>query len=138
MPIYTATLTVPANTQEANPATVAIEFREKVVERVEVKFPPGCADMVNVIVQHGIKQVFPPETGMTIAGDGETVGFMEWWEAPETPCKLTFVGWSPGTSYDHKIICRIMTIPDKRLEIWELERKVLELEERFYREVVGV
>jgi len=138
MPIYPVTLTVPADTPETAPVEADVEIEERVVTRVDVKFKPGCMDMVHVAVFYGIKQLFPRETGKSVVGDAETVSWLEWWEAPEVPCTLTFKAWSPGTSYQHVLPCRVETEPEVEREERLVRLTAFEKIIKFIKDVVGV
>jgi len=138
MPIYPVTLTVPADTAEDAPVEVDVQIKERVVTRVDVKFKPGCMDMVHVAVFYGIKQLFPRETGKSVVGDAETVSWLEWWEAPEVPCTITFKAWSPGTEYQHQLVCRIMTLPERTERVERLAKNFYQAALRFLEEIVGL
>ena len=113
MPLYHKALRVPANTPKENPATLEVQINQRIVILVSVKFPAGCHDIVQVAGYYGIKQLFPYEAEDSITGDDETVTTLEWFTGPAVPFKLTFKGWSPGTSFVHYPVIRIVTLPDE-------------------------
>lgn len=131
MPLYHKTLTVSKNTPEANPVKLEILIQQRIIVKVDVKFPRGCHDMVHITGFYGIKQLFPYEKEDSITGNAESVSTLEWLEAPEVPFKITIKGWSPGTAYSHSPIIRVVTLPDaldaparlltrvlKKLDVW--------------------
>jgi len=128
--IYVAPLTIPANTPKDNPAQVELEIEQEVVTKFELHFPAGCAAMVHARVVYGIKQIWPYNEPETFTGDAETLSFPEYWECPETPCRLVFQGWSPGTAHPHMLILRLSAVPRAvAAPILELRRVIQALSE---------
>jgi hypothetical protein len=111
MPIYAETISVQANTPEDNPVKLNIQIKEQFITRMEVGFEDGCAWLVKVRIQYGIKQFFPDRLGTWLIGNGETVGWDERFSMPSPNEILTVYACSPGTKYDHNIFIRIMTLP---------------------------
>lgn len=111
MPIYSELLTVPANTSEDSPVSKDITIRERYIHKMEVGFPDGCNYYVKIRIQYGIKVFFPTKVGTWLIGNAETISWDERFTIPSINEKLTVYGCSPGTSYDHKIAVRIMTLP---------------------------
>jgi len=138
MPIYPVTLTVPADTPETAPVEVDVEIEEHRVTEVSVHYPNGCADMVHVALFYGIRQIAPRPEGATLVGNDETIRWLEKWDAPETPCKLTFKAWSPGTSYQHVLPCRVETEPEVEREERLVRITAFEKIIKFIKDVVGV
>ena len=138
MPIYTLDFTIPAGTSVNSPVEEDVEIEEYTVERIDVYFPPGCHGVVRIAVFYGAEQLAPKPAGSSLAGNGETVSWPELWRCPEKPATLTFKGWSPSASYDHTVLCRVITRPV------EEERQVKEAREsqslivRFLKHIVGV
>ena len=137
MPIYTASLTVPAGTAQNSPASVEISVNEWTVIGFHVYFPPGCAGTVHIAVYYGSEQIAPKPTGASIRGDGETVSWPEEWKCPEKPCTLTFLGWSPSASYDHTVLIRVVTKPEHVEESENLAKQTQRLIMRFLKRVLG-
>ena len=112
MPLYHETLIVPAGTLKINAVKVDIKIEQRTIILAGVKFPDGCHDRVHIAGYYGIKQLFPYHSEESIRGSGETVSTLEWWESRVVPWTLTVKGWSPGTSYSHRILIRVITLPD--------------------------
>ena len=111
MPIYSEKLTIPANTPENNPVSLDIVIQQKYITKMEIGFPDGCNYMVEAKIQYGIKQFWPEDPDTWIIGNGETISWEERYEMPSVNETLTVYGASPGTSYDHNLVIRIMTLP---------------------------
>jgi hypothetical protein len=130
MPLYSESFTVPANTPETTPITLDIVIKEQFITRMEVGFPDGCAYLVKVRIQYGIKQFFPDRMGTWIIGNGETVGWDERFALPAPNEKLTVYACSPGTLYDHTITVRIATLPRGFFFLETLLQRLKELFEK--------
>lgn len=103
-------LTVPADTAEASPETLEILLCAGTVTRVAVQFPAGCSGMVYVTVWRGEHQVWPVNLDEAIAGEDHVVEFPVSYDLDDEPYALEVRGWSPGTTYDHKITFRFMLL----------------------------
>ena len=138
MPIYTAALTVPAGTPKDNPAVVEVEVEEYTVIRFDVYFPPGCHGQVHVAVFYGAEQIAPKPAEAALTGDFETVSWPEEWRVPERPCTIEFRGWSPNASYNHTVLCRVITRPVEQ-ESWIKEQRESQgLIVKFLKRIIGV
>jgi len=120
MPVYEASLTVPANTPKDAPVQVDLEVEGDVATRVDLDYPAGCARMVGVACFYGIKQLWPSEVGQWFYADNYVVSFRPEWDMPERRVKLTFKGISPGTSYSHTIGLRVHTADLPAAKPWRI------------------
>jgi len=111
MPVYCQKLTIPAGTPESAPASLNIVIRQKFITKMEIGFPDGCNYMVKAKIQYGIKQFWPEDPDTWLIGNGETISWEERYEMPSINETLTVLGASPGTTYPHDIVVRIMTLP---------------------------
>jgi hypothetical protein len=111
MPIYSVKLNVPANTPEDNPVSVDITIKQKFIWKMEIGFPKNCNYLVGIQIRYGIKRFWPEDPETWIWGNNEIVSFEERFELPSLNETLTVYGISPGTSYDHEILIRIITLP---------------------------
>jgi hypothetical protein len=99
---YTKELTVPANTGAGTPASTTIDLPAGVLQRITIFFPPGCSRLTHVTIYDGATQVYPKTASTDYAEDAKEVVIndMVIYDAVKT---LTLKGWSPGTSYQHKV-----------------------------------
>jgi hypothetical protein len=111
VPVYCEKLTIPANTSESAPVSLDITLKQKYITKMEVGFPDGCNYMVEVKIRYGIRQEWPEEEDTWLMGNNETISWEERYEIPATYENLSVYGASPGTSYNHEIVVRIMTLP---------------------------
>jgi len=127
--LYPKELLVPAKTPETSPVSVEIEIAEPLISRIEVFFPPGCAALVKVRLMRGTEQVWPRPHGSWASGNNEVVGSAELLKVPMTPIVLRFEGCSPEANFDHRVLCRIHTLPEEVVRYYEsIERIREELE----------
>jgi hypothetical protein len=130
MPIYSRTITVPANRPEEDPVIEKITLNQRFITRMEVFFPDGCANLVKCRIMYGIKQFWPEEPGTWLVGNGETISWEERFEMPAVGEELTIIAASPGTLYPHTIVVRIMTLPRGFFFLETLLQRLKELFER--------
>ena len=99
-------LTVTADTKEAAPVTLDCLLSAGTVIGVSVQFPAGCAGMVYVSLWRHDHQVWPVNLDEAISGDNTVVSFPVSYDLDDEPFAFTVRGWSPGTTYDHKVTFR--------------------------------
>lgn len=99
-------LTVPADTAEASPETLDAPLCAGTVTRVGVQFPAGCAGMVYVSIWRSDHQVWPVNLDEAIAAEDYVVEFPVSYDLDDDPFGFELRGWSPGTTYEHKITFR--------------------------------
>lgn len=71
--IETPVITVPAGTLAAAPQTTALTLRDAVLERIEVRIPPGPSGLVGFAFLHSGQQVIPFIEGQWIITDDESL-----------------------------------------------------------------
>lgn len=69
--IETPVIVVPAGTLVAAPQTTALTLRDAVLERIEVRIPPGPSGLMGFAFTHSGQQVIPFLTGQWIITDDE-------------------------------------------------------------------
>lgn len=69
--IETPVIVVPAGTLAAAPQTTALTLRDAVLERIEVRIPPGPSGLVGFAFLHSGQQVIPFQAGDWIITDDE-------------------------------------------------------------------
>lgn len=80
------------------------------VSRIEVVFPDGCAGLVDLVIMYGGQQVIPYQTGETLRGNNETVGFDDLDDYP------TGNSWEMGINnadiaYAHRVTVKFYVSP---------------------------
>ncbi len=100
---YENSLTIPANTSIDTPVTSEIQIVRGVVQQVEIYFPSGCNDLVNVIIMRGLRQLWPTPPAVSLVDNGYHIVFNENLALMEPPHTLLLVGWSDDTIYPHTI-----------------------------------
>jgi len=90
--------------------------------------------LLKVAIYYGIKKIFPSEEDQWFAGDDETIEWTEWYELPESPCKLRIVAINDDDTYDHSVLVRIATIERKA----DLAKRVADALISTFRRFLGV
>jgi len=115
-------LTVPANTLESAPATLVKPLVMGRITRVQVRFLRGCHNQVSVVMREALTKIVPVADSDTMIGDGQIFDVPMAFKLTDTAPKITFEGWSPGTTYEHKITFFIDLQPESGDERGVLEQ----------------
>lgn len=113
---YDFAITVSANTLEASPKTQVLKLTAGVIQQVSILFPPGPHGMVKVRLLHGSHQFIPLNTDGYVSSDDESLDIPEFYPLDAEPYELKFIGYSPGTTYDHTIYIRINVLRPEDVE----------------------
>ena len=84
-----------------------------VITRIEVKFPPGCAETTHIQICRGSHQLYPANPDSDEASDNETVMSAEQLEIPTPPYHLVAWTWNTSIDFDHTLTVRIEVLPKK-------------------------
>jgi len=115
--LYQRSLSVPANTSSAAPVETTIVVKHPVVTRLGVRFPRGCAGMVEAAVFYGKLQIWPAKEGEWASGDDVTIWDEPFFELPDRETTLTLKGCSPNTSYEHTLRFYIIAL-SRAVALW--------------------
>ena len=63
--------------------------------------------LVSVAFFYGTKQIFPYEEGTDIRGAGESITWEEFWQLPESPCKIKIKVKNEDDTYQHTVYIRL-------------------------------
>jgi len=96
-------LTVPADTAASSPETLDVQLVPGTLTWMGIRFYRGCHYQVYVRVRDALHVIVPVADSEPINGDGEIIPVPLEYELSGKAPIITFEGWSPGTSYDHKI-----------------------------------
>lgn len=108
-------LTVPAGTTAASPATQEVKLTHGIIHRVEIGFLSGPRGMVHIVIRDALHQLWPTNPDGSFNSDKFTIAFNEYYEFFREPFTLILVGWSPDTTYDHVIEVRFGILPSEVL-----------------------
>jgi hypothetical protein len=106
-------LVVPAGTAQDAPAVGFAHLSSGTLTEIRVKFPPGPATLVHVVVKDGTFQLMPLNPDGTLNVDDIDVlsGQMDY--PLQSPYTLTMLGWSPDAVFDHTITFQFDVQPPK-------------------------
>lgn len=123
---YEYTLTVPAGTAQADAVEAELALAPGIVNQVAIQFLSGCVGEVHVSIWRGEHQVWPGNVDGDIAGENNTVAWVEAYELVEEPYAMTVKGWAPNTSYEHVITVRFAVLPVSLMEAAAESRSLLQ------------
>ena len=132
--IFSTTLSVPAATARASPATVDLVIAHGIIHHVDISFLDGPENEVHVIVRRpGLHQIVPTNEG-DIVGNSRTVAVFLWEPVEGPPYQLVVDAWSPDASYAHEIAVDVHVLPR---EVIAPLREEIPLLRRLTRAVLG-
>jgi hypothetical protein len=105
-------LTIPKDTAKVSPTVSKVALVKGQLIGVEVAFPPGPATLVHVVIEDGSFQIVPVNRDADLSWDDYTMAFPMRYSLTETGHELRLVGWSPDTTFDHKITFRFDVEPE--------------------------
>ena len=108
---YTRSMTVPANTAEANALEQTIDLSHGVITRVIFRPRPGHASLLHVRVFYRRHQIFPDNADDDLHGDTFPVEWEEWVEMFEKPFTLTLFAWNDDDTYPHTFDIAFAMLP---------------------------
>jgi len=117
---YFVSLTIPANTPEASPATKDVEIEGEILSEIAYLVPPGWCALAHFAVFYGIKQIYPEEEGTWVTGDDLYRPVPVKWRLPESPCKVTIKGWNEDDTYPHTLYLWLLTAPEEEARPWKI------------------
>jgi len=105
--IYTANITIPAQTVSTQTICERIVITSGLVYKVELQFPPGCLGLAHVYIKDGGYQVWPSTPGTDFACDDYTINFEDSFLKQTEPYELQIYGYNDDETYDHTIQIRV-------------------------------
>jgi len=105
--IYVSTITVSANTSEANATKTTLQVTKGLVWKIEIEFPAGCCGLVRAQIFDGSYQIFPASINESIRGDGVIVSFDDLYIKDAAPFDFIIKTWNTDELWDHTIQVRV-------------------------------
>ena len=99
----------------ANKLKTVIGITNGVIHQLSVSFPPGCANLVKVTLNHGKHQIFPTNPDGRIKGDAINVHGKTFQELLVPPYEVRIDAWGVGLAHNHVITVRLWM-----LRVWQL------------------
>lgn len=109
--IYSASITTPANTAEADAELTRIKVTNGVIHEIGIFFPAGCAGLVYCQIFEGGHQFVPSTEGQFLRGDSILIDSKEFYEITGAPRFVTIKTWNLDDTYDHTIEIYIKQLP---------------------------
>jgi hypothetical protein len=122
-------LLVPEATPEDQPVRKVCTLTSGILHEIRVKFPPGPATLVHVIILDSLHQIMPVNPEATINVDDETVISSNLKYKLRPPFEIFMDGWSPTATYEHTITAQFEVYPEDD-DGFEAFRKLLEIDSK--------
>jgi hypothetical protein len=111
--IYTAEVTIPANTAETDPVNQVMNVAKGLVYRVDLFFPPGPAGLAKICILDGGFQVWPQTVGNYLCGDSETIAFDDLYLKDQPPYVFTVRGFNLDDTYGHTVYIKLGLVSEE-------------------------
>jgi len=107
---YSASVTIPAETTEAEPHEEYLDICFGTISQVFVLFPPGHAGLTHLQIFYQTRQIFPSTPGEAFVGDDTQYEFSERWPISEAPHGVLLRAWNEDTEHPHTIIVELSVL----------------------------
>lgn len=108
--LYSAAVTIPANTTESNPHEEYLEVCFGHITQVSALFPAGHAGLTHLQIFYQTRPLFPTTPGQSLVGDGTQHTFNDRWPIFEVPAQLVLRAWNLDETYEHTIYVDISVL----------------------------
>ena len=113
--LFTANVTVAAETTEASPTTEVLKIAHGIITRIMVLFPPGCAGLAHCVILHHEHQIAPSTENMNLSGDTFPIEWDEYYESYQPPYELKIKAWNDDDTFAHTVTVRVAILPRKAI-----------------------
>jgi hypothetical protein len=113
--LYETTITAPANTPAAAPASQDMALTKGEISWLEVRFPKGPAGLMGVAIfdSDGSTQLWPGGTATWLTGDNEVIPLDTSFVVTQTggAYKVVLKAYNNDDTYPHAALVRLWVIP---------------------------
>lgn len=114
--IFTADVTIPANTTKASPISQLLSISKGLVYRVSFVFPDNLLRLAGVAVFDGSFQLWPSTPGNWFAGDDETKSYGDLYLKRSSPYEFVINGYNLDDTYEHTIYVEIGLVSEEKFQ----------------------
>jgi len=101
--MYAYSLTVPVGSTESAPVELRCKISAGILSRIRITFPPGCLNLVQVVVYYQAHQIEPWNRNAAFHSDDYTFDMECRHTIIEPDTEVTLRGWSDDDTYPHTI-----------------------------------
>ena len=109
--LYSKHVTFPADQTELTKTIEHFGISKGWIYRAWVIFPPGCAGLVKIRVEHEGHPIIPINKSDYIKADSYTFELPMFYEVAEEPYQITFEGWNEDEVHPHTITLMLLVLP---------------------------
>ena len=109
--LYSKHVTFPANQTEATKTVSHFHISKGWIYRAWLIFPPGCAGLVKVRIEHKGHPIIPINKSDYVTADNYTFELPLFYETKTTPYQITFEGWNEDDVHPHVITLMLLVLP---------------------------
>lgn len=98
---YAKSLTIPANTAEADAVSADLPIAACIVKKVDIIIPTGHAGLAHLWVDYQARQLWPYNTGENFEGNGTVISFFPNLKFKDKVSTLKLVGYNEDDTFPH-------------------------------------
>lgn len=116
--MYAYSLTIPVGRTASNPIEQRCKVSSGILSRIRITFPPGCLNLVQVVVLYQAHQIEPWNRDGALHSDDYTFDLTCQHEIIEPDTEVTLRGWNDDTAYPHTVdfVFDVLRPPDVTAE----------------------
>jgi hypothetical protein len=97
------TVTIAANTTQANATRTRFKLSKGILHRFEIEFPAGCAGLAHCQVYYEEGQLYPLNDSADFASDDHAIVIDDEFVMKRAPFELVLVCWNLDDTYSHTL-----------------------------------
>ena len=109
--LYSKHVTFPSGKTELTKTARHFHISKGWIYRAWVIFPPGCAGLVKIRVEHQGHPIIPINKSDYVKADNYTFELPMYYPVPTEPFRVTFEGWNEDDTYPHTITLMLLVLP---------------------------
>ncbi len=109
--LYSKHVTFPLGKTEADITREHFNINKGWIYRAWLIFPPGCAGLVKVRIEHKGHPIIPVNKSDYVKADGYVFELPMFHEVKAEPYRITFEGWNEDDTFDHTITLMLLVLP---------------------------
>ncbi len=122
--IFSADITIPANTTKAAPKTVLLGISKGVITKFMVRPRQGHAALAHLVIRYNEGQIAPSTEGMDLHGDADPIDWEDHIEVLRRPYELKLVGWNDDDTYPHTFTVFVVILQEAELQSSAIVRAI--------------
>lgn len=118
--LFEASITLPANTTQANATTEPLKIAHGIITKIMVRPRPGHHGLAHLVILHHEHQIAPSTENMDLHGDDVAIDWEDYYESYQPPYELKLIGWNEDDTYPHTFDVFVAVLPRKSILAYQI------------------